>query len=93
MPDLTALEAKFKAALTLHAVSLTDTANELSTVGLRAPSKIRIGVHVNVLLEFEVLIIDLLRPKSFDILTGVLGRASLIGALDLLDLAVRDVEL
>ena len=91
VPRLPALEAHLKPALTIHPVALAFR-DEPVAVRSRTPLEVRVCVHVNILLELEVLLEDLLRAELPNIFSRVLGRASRVCSLDLLNLAIGDVE-
>lgn len=91
MPNLPALKAHLKAALTLNSIGLP-FCNEMSAVWPRAPSKIRIHVHIYILFELEILLVELLRAKFSDVLTCILSLASCICTFYNTDLAIGYVE-
>jgi hypothetical protein len=91
MLRLTALETECVSTFALYLVRplLPD---ESTAVGFRAPSQIRVQVHVNVLLELQVLIEHLLRTEFSDIFTRILSWARLICAFDFIDLTIGNIE-
>jgi len=62
-------------------------------IGSRTPSHVWIRININVLLEFEVLLVNLLGAKFPDVFPGVLSWASLIRTFDFLHFSIGNVEL
>jgi hypothetical protein len=62
--------------------------NIVCAIGFGAPPKVGVQVHIDVLFELEVLIIDLLRAKVPDVFPRVLHGARLVGTLDASHLAI-----
>jgi len=58
----------------------------------RTPLHQRVQIHINVLLESQILFVDLLRAKLTDVFPVVLTGTGLVGTFDDLDLAVLDHE-
>ena len=63
----------------------------VETFGFRAPPQIRIQVNINVPLEFQVLLVDPLGPKSLHILRQELFLTSVHHAWDPDHIAIEDV--
>jgi hypothetical protein len=92
MPLNATIKTDFKSTFTSHS-SFLAFLNISIAVWSWTPLQVRVYVYINVLFEFQVLIIDFLRPKLSDFIPSELILALILSTLNLFNLTISDVIL